>query len=83
MGLEIGQKMYLKYIYKNLPIISNISSYNHNISLHVRDIYSVVQIFVLLQYYQNTTFYSYAWIHLNIFVMCLLHTTTLQFQIFI
>jgi len=28
-------------------------------------------------------FYSYVWIHLYIFVMCLLHTTRLQFQIFI
>jgi hypothetical protein len=31
MGLEIGQKMHLQYICKNLPIISHISSYNHNI----------------------------------------------------
>ncbi len=43
----------------------------------------VGQVFVFIQYYQNTIFNSYAWKYFNIVVMFLFHITRLLFYIFI
>jgi hypothetical protein len=59
------------------------NNYNYTIAIHIGGICYAGHEFDVYIIPSKYHLYSYPWIHLHIFVMCLLHTTRLQFQIFI
>jgi hypothetical protein len=83
IGLEIGEKIHLTYINQNAILFSHTNNLNYTIAIHIGSICYVGHEFDVYIIPSKYHLFSYVWIHLHIFLMCLLHTTRLQFQIFI
>jgi hypothetical protein len=75
--------IHLTYINQNEINISRTNNLNYTIAIHIGGICYVRHEFDVYIVPSKYHIYSYAWIHLHIFLMCLLHTTRLQFQKFI